>query len=166
MGGGGRDRGAQGREGQLALCLHAVPGWEAGVCPTGDPAGILSVTRVQNGEEVQGVLDFVSFCLGTWPPICIARPQLALSVVQAGIDPIRLRGARGGARGRSREAGSQSKARGGWHTSRAKGPSSYYKYYRSLANPELYCLAVNIPLSVYLVSPLFAPPPSPSPATS
>ena len=29
----GETWGAQGREGQLALCLHAVPGCEARVCP-------------------------------------------------------------------------------------------------------------------------------------
>lgn len=73
MGGGGRERGAQGRKGQLALCLHAVPGWEAGVRPEG-PAGRLSVTHVRNGE-VQGVLDFSRFCsLLTWPPIFVPRP--------------------------------------------------------------------------------------------
>lgn len=95
MGGGGRDRGAQGRKGQLALCLHAVPGWEAGVCPKGVQQAYCQLHMCKMGK-CRGVLDVLRFCLLTWPPICISRPQLALSVVQAGIDPIRLRGEVGG----------------------------------------------------------------------
>lgn len=58
---GGGDWGAQGGEGQLALCLHAVPGWDAR-CAWKGPVGRLSVTHVRRIGEVQGVLDLLRFC--------------------------------------------------------------------------------------------------------
>lgn len=148
-------RGARGRKGQLALCLHAVPGWGAGRCPEGPRQADCQLRACDTGKRRGAGLQRIRALL-TWPPAHASRPQLASSV-RAGAHPLGLRGGDGGAEG----AGSRSGARG-WFGSGGRGPRRRrHKYYRSLANPELCCLAVNIPRSVCL-SPLVPHPPSPA----
>lgn len=113
-GGGGGDRGAQGRKGQLALCLHAVPGWEAGVCPEGPGGRTVSYTCAKWGST-GGVGLFEVLLSSNLASYLRLQDSACLICVMSRYLPIQAIGER-------RETGSRDKAKG-WHTGGAKAPA-------------------------------------------
>lgn len=161
--------GAQGRKGQLAWCLHAVPGGRRGACALRGPAARRSGARLRKGA-VQGCgaseallsSDLAShLCLQA--SACLLGGMSRYPPTQAAGEE-EEGGRRGGGGGGGRPgAGGASEARGGAQAGLGPQQAATINTTKFSRSQAILCLALNIPLSPCL-SPL-CPPTLPVPAT-